>query len=127
MKKNSILILIPIVASFMFCNKQQTVQEIEGNLANNTQVKASPVSKKMKAGATILDVRTTGEFSGGHYKNAINIPIQELASRLKELGSKTKPVVVYCAAGFRAGKAKTLLESNGFKDVTNAGGLRDMP
>jgi phage shock protein E len=36
-------------------------------------------------------------------------------------------VVLYCRSGHRAGVAKSILEKNGFSDVTNGGGLKDMP
>ena len=85
------------------------------------------VLKKIQAGALIVDVRTPEEFAAGHYKGAVNIPLSDIQSRLPEFGDKNKPVVVYCRSGNRSAKAKAILESNGFKDVTNGGGLRDMP
>jgi phage shock protein E len=55
------------------------------------------------------------------------IPVTELEGRLGEVasavgGDKTKRVVVYCRSGGRAGRAKALLEANGFSNVVNAGG-----
>lgn len=86
----------------------------------------SAAKDKIKQGALVLDVRTAGEFAGGHYTGAVNIPVQELKNRISELGSTNRAVVVYCAAGVRAGKAKQILLDAGFKDVTNAGGLSDL-
>jgi len=85
------------------------------------------VMNKIMAGALIVDVRTPEEFAAGHYKGAVNIPLAEIQSRLSEFGDKNKPVVVYCRSGNRSAKAKAILEANGFRDVTNGGGLRDMP
>ena len=83
--------------------------------------------QKIKSGALVVDVRTADEYAGGHYENATNIPVQELAGRLGELGKDTnKMIVVYCAAGVRASQAKAILLKAGFKDVTNAGGLSDL-
>ena len=84
------------------------------------------VMELIKAGATILDVRTPDEYKDGGYPGSINIPVQVLAARIGEV-PKGKPVVVYCAAGKRAGMALDMLKAAGHDDVTNAGGLRDMP
>ena len=89
--------------------------------------KDTPAAKeKIKQGALVLDVRTAGEFAGGHYEGAINIPVQELKSRLSEAGPKDKPVVVYCHSGIRAASARKILLATGYTDVTNAGGLSDL-
>lgn len=77
--------------------------------------------------ATVVDVRTPAEFAAGHHPRAINIPVDQVQSRLAEFGDKSKPVVVYCASGSRSGHAKRLLEAAGFRDVTNAGGFYNLP
>ncbi|HNX60384.1 MAG TPA: rhodanese-like domain-containing protein [Spirochaetota bacterium] len=98
--------------------------------ASGLVVAADPVSQvktKIEGGAKIVDVRTPGEFDSGHYKGADNIPLQEMNSRLAEFGDKTKPIVVYCRSGRRSAEAKRILLENGYKDVTDGGGLADMP
>ncbi len=77
--------------------------------------------------ATVVDVRTPGEFASGHHPRAINIPVDQVQSRIAEFGDKSKPVVVYCASGSRSGYAKQILLSAGYKQVINAGGFRDLP
>lgn len=62
-------------------------------------------------GALLLDVRSPGEFAGGHLKGAVNIPIQALGSRLDEVSADK--VVVYCASGIRSRSARKLLEKQG--------------
>ncbi len=84
------------------------------------------VKQKISVGALVVDVRTPEEFARGHYKGAINIPLSEVPRRLSEFGAKEKPIVVYCRSGNRSGKAKSILLKNGFIDVTNGGGFRDM-
>ncbi|MGB5546520.1 MAG: rhodanese-like domain-containing protein [Polyangiales bacterium] len=74
-------------------------------------------------GAVLVDVRSTGEFSGGHIEGALNIPIQELSGRIGELGDKSGPIVLYCQSGSRSLMAKRLLEKNGFTDVHDMGGM----
>ena len=75
-----------------------------------------------------LDVRTSCEYEAGHYPDAVNIPFNELASRISEVNcSHSTQINVYCKAGVRSGIAKTILESFGFSHVVNVGGLNDLP
>ena len=71
-------------------------------------------------GATIVDVRTAGEFAGGHIKGSINIPLAALGSQMAKL-KKDKPVITCCASGMRSSSAKATLQANGFSEVYNAG------
>ena len=59
---------------------------------------------KNNSGAILLDVRTKEEFEGeaepnfGTLKNAINIPIQELAQRRSSISTlKNKQIIMYCS------------------------------
>ena len=72
-------------------------------------------------GAIIIDVRTKGEYAGGHIKGSVNIPLNTLAANLGKI-KKDKPVITCCASGMRSASAKSLLKSNGFKEVYNGGG-----
>jgi len=83
------------------------------------------IAEKIKAGATIVDVRTPEEFRGGAFPNALNIPLAALPARMSEL-PKGKPIVVYCHSGGRSSQAERLLKQSGY-DVVNAGGLANMP
>lgn len=71
-------------------------------------------------GAVILDVRTSGEYAGGHIKGSINIPVQALGSQMSKL-KKDKPIITCCASGMRSGSARSMLQSAGFTEVYNAG------
>ena len=82
-------------------------------------------------GAVVVDVRTADEYADDHLPSAVNLPIQSLDRRMADVdrlvaGDKTRPVVVYCASGGRAAKAKQLLEAAGYSRVTNGGGLADL-
>ncbi|TND10584.1 MAG: Rhodanese-like protein [Bacteroidetes bacterium] len=72
-------------------------------------------------GAIILDVRTKGEYQGGHIKGSVNIPLNDLNRSLSKL-KKDKPVITCCASGMRSASAKSILKSNGFSEVYNGGG-----
>ncbi|MBK7506577.1 MAG: rhodanese-like domain-containing protein [Bacteroidetes bacterium] len=86
----------------------------------------SVVKQKIEAGAKIVDVRSPDEFRDGGFPGAVNIPLQDLQRRLGEI-PKEKPVVLYCASGARSGMGARMLKQAGYADVTNAGGLGDMP
>lgn len=71
-------------------------------------------------GANIIDVRTVGEFQGGHIKNSTNIPLDKLANNLSKL-DKSQVIITCCASGMRSASAKSILKSNGFTEVHNGG------
>lgn len=75
----------------------------------------------VKQGAIILDVRSKGEYAGGHIKGSINIPVDTLSNNLSKL-KKDKPIITCCASGMRSSSAKSILKSNGFTEVHNGGG-----
>lgn len=85
------------------------------------------LAAKLAAGATVIDVRTPAEFSGGAYPGAKNIPLDKLRDKLAKLGPKDQAIVVYCASGGRSAAAAQLLRAEGFTDVTNGGALAHMP
>ena len=74
----------------------------------------------------VVDVRTPMEFSGGAYPNAINISLDELETRIDELGSKDRDITLYCASGARSAYAQQLLRQMGYTNVKNGGGLMQM-
>lgn len=74
----------------------------------------------------VVDVRTVGEFRGGAYPGAINIPLDELQSRINELGDKSRDITLYCASGARSAYAQRVLMQMGFSNVKNGGGIMHM-
>ena len=71
-------------------------------------------------GAVFVDVRSPAEFASGNAPGSINIPLNELPSRLVEL-PKDRDVVVFCASGSRSSMAKMVLKTKGFQKVHKAG------
>jgi len=78
-----------------------------------------------KNGATLVDVRSASEFAQASAPGSINIPLQELGSRLGEI-PKTAPVVVCCASGSRSGMARLMLKRQGYQNVHNIGTWRKL-
>ncbi len=74
----------------------------------------------MEEGATIVDVRTKGEFQGGNVKGSVNIPLDQLRSGISKLDKK-KPIITCCASGMRSSSAKSIFKNAGFEKVHNGG------
>ena len=74
------------------------------------------------AETTIVDVRTPGEFVGGHVAGSVNIPLNEVVSRINEL-KEIQPLVLCCESGVRSGQAADYLSEQGL-DVVNGGGWK---
>lgn len=93
---------------------------LRGRVAAPDDVKA-----RIARGASVIDVRSPGEFGSGAFPGAVNIPLQALGARLSDV-PRGRPVVVYCASGMRSAAAARILRRAGY-DVVNGGGLREMP
>jgi phage shock protein E len=76
----------------------------------------------VKSGAIIVDVRSIGEFAGGHIKSAINIPVEALSKNGQLLKNKQQVIITCCASGMRSAAAKSMLLSQGYETVYNGGG-----
>lgn len=76
--------------------------------------------KMIEEGGTIIDVRTPAEFQSGHPKGAINIPLQNLENKIKDIKKMKQPIIVCCASGMRSASAKAILEQHGI-EAHNAG------
>lgn len=74
---------------------------------------------------TIVDVRSAGEFMGGHVAGSINIPLQEIPSRISEVKSLKQPLVLCCASGNRSGQATQYLSQHGM-ECYNGGSWLDV-
>lgn len=74
---------------------------------------------------TIIDVRTVGEFQGGHVVGSKNIPLQELPLKMEELKTLKQPFILCCASGNRSGQATGYLKQLGF-DCQNGGSWMDV-
>lgn len=73
--------------------------------------------------AVILDVRTPEEFAAGSVPQSVNIPIDELRTRLHELPQDQK-IIAYCQVGMRGYLATRILKQYGFDVVNLSGGYK---
>jgi rhodanese-related sulfurtransferase len=103
------------------------------NVSNGGGIAAMMAQRNSRAAAPVIsnetiivDVRSTGEFSGGAYPGAINIPVDELQHRISELGGKSREITLYCASGARSGYGQRVLHQLGFTNVKNGGGIMQL-
>jgi rhodanese-related sulfurtransferase len=125
MKKIHILLILIITISI--CG-----YEIQGQSkpSQTTSVQSlnQEVQTLLSKNAIVIDVRTKEEFQMAHYKDALNIPYDEIEKHIKKLEAyKDKPIILYCRSGRRASIAKQTLEKYGFKNVLNAINLDYFP
>ncbi len=83
------------------------------------------LTKLINEGAFLVDVRNPAEFSGGHVKSSVNIPLDIVQNQLVKFKGKNH-IIVFCRSGNRSAQAKSILESNGFTNVTNGGTWEDI-
>lgn len=69
----------------------------------------------------LVDVRTPEEFELGSIELAVNIPVDNLRSRIAEI-PKDKKVVIFCGVGLRGYIACRILYQSGYSDVYNLSG-----
>jgi hydroxyacylglutathione hydrolase len=72
-------------------------------------------------GLQIVDVRSPREWKNGHVPGARHIFLPDLRKRVGEL-DRTKPTAVYCASGYRASIAASILKEEGFDALWNVPG-----
>ena len=103
------------------------LREPEGAFLDNPDrvVRASRVTAPELAAAlehpervVVIDVRNSGELADGAIFHARHIPLAQLPRRLAEI-PPGRPVVVYCAGGYRSSVAASLLRREGWSDVSD--------
>ncbi len=78
--------------------------------------------ERVAQGALLLDVRTREEYATGHLEGALNLPLQELPQRQREL-ARGRELVLYCQGGVRSARAARLLEASGFGPLYDLGAI----
>lgn len=85
------------------------------------QVQVDDFQTVVDASTQFIDVRQADEVAASGLEGAINIPLDQLASRLSELDADRRTVLL-CRSGNRSGQAAELLDHAGFADVVNLEG-----
>lgn len=73
-----------------------------------------------------IDVRSQAEYEAEHLEGTTLIPHASISDQISKLGvEKSAPIKLFCRSGGRAGTAKKTLESMGYTNVENIGGIGD--
>lgn len=90
------------------------------------EIPPSELGARVRAGATVLDVRDRDEYCQWHIQGASNLSRGTLEMRIHELvPDKNAPIVCYCGGGARGALAADTLQKMGYRNVASvAGGLR---
>ena len=74
----------------------------------------------------LIDVRTDSEWNEGYIETAIHIPLDRILQKI-ELITKNKDqrIHLYCRSGNRSGKAEQVLQSIGYINARNIGGINE--
>ena len=85
--------------------------EKEGEKVSITEEMTPEALHDLKGEKCVVDVRSLGEWTGGHIENAHHIPCGELSARIKELPEG--PLVFVCAGGYRSILAASIAKKLG--------------
>jgi rhodanese-related sulfurtransferase len=72
----------------------------------------------------VIDVRTPGEYAGGHLPGALNIPLDQIQRALPDIrhAADRGDILVVCASGARSENAGRILAEHGVTAATLSGG-----
>lgn len=120
------LLLLTLAACDGGAEAQRTESQSGSAMSGMSSMRETPGGRArrwIEEGATLVDVRTPGEFGGGHIEGAVNIPVQVLADRMSEIPTDHK-VVVYCRSGARSSHAARMLDQAGY-EVFDLGSIQN--
>jgi len=96
--------------------------------AEHVKITPEEARAMMADGVVVLDVRTQAEYEGGHIRDAVLLPDNEISERAAAvLPDKGQTILVYCRSGRRSEAAARLLISMGYTRVYDFGGIVDWP
>ncbi|MDE0562166.1 rhodanese-like domain-containing protein [Exiguobacterium sp. B2(2022)] len=115
MKKISLFVgVLTVMAIFIFV--------ITSEKNEITKIDAETLQNKLEnEEITLLDVRETSEYKGGHIEGAVNAPLSSLdANELKY--PKDEPIYVICRSGNRSAQAASRLKEAGYTEIYDVSG-----
>lgn len=122
MKMTIFLALILSIFAVSACQMASTETASNAQTNEMKQITVTEAKQAVDAKeAQFIDVRTGGEYAGGHAPKAINFPLDSLEKDLAKL-DKNQPVYVICQTGRRSQKGSEILQKAGFKSIYNVNG-----
>ena len=86
------------------------------------QVSAGKMPELLKANAVVVDVRSEGEYNGGHIERVVNIPMDRFKQDIGTVvEDKSVPLLLHCASGGRSAFARRMARSLGYTNAHNLG------
>lgn len=79
-----------------------------------------------KPEATLIDVREPHELAEGQVEGALNIPLNTVLGKAKEVKGFSRPIILFCRSGNRSGMAKMMLRAMGVREVHNGGSWQEV-
>lgn len=121
--KKIIILLVMILILVTGCG---TVKE-ERKMISYEDVNAIIENYENLENVYIIDVREEDEFESGHLINSYNIPLSRLDDIENENISKDSKIIIYCRSGNRSKTAQERLNSLGYTNVYDMGGIVNWP
>lgn len=90
---------------------------------NNSDINQGVVQCKNTPDAVLVDVRERDEYAQGRIPGSRNVPLSALQTITEVCADKGAPLFVYCLSGARSRQATAQLQSMGYTNVTNIGGI----
>lgn len=125
MKNIILLIALLLIFGRAYAEEQEfdcnTVKDYDSKMAHELVEKHDGL---------LLDVRTLIEYKINNIKGSKRIHVGDLEEKIDQVkkwvnSDLNRPIVVFCAAGVRAQRAKKILKQNGFNCIQNLGGISD--
>jgi adenylyltransferase/sulfurtransferase len=118
--------LTKLVEYDQYCAPDEAAPNGRAGAAATDEISVEELKAKMDSGMKfeLLDVRDPEEIEVVKLPNTKEIPVDELAARMRELDPESE-IVAYCLSGARSGRAARLLREAGFSKAKNlSGGIR---
>ena len=98
------------------------------NSANNTEKTSSTweTQSSVESNYLYVDVRTDEEWAEWHIDWAIHLTLADVEAGKTEILPKDKELRVYCRSGRRSAQAIEALKKQGFTNLVNAWGMKDV-
>lgn len=93
------------------------------NFFKSTDINQEIIEFNASGNAILLDVRTPEEYKQGHIPNSKNVPLQSISDIEKLTTNKSDKILVYCHSGARSRQAVKTLNSMGYSNAKNIGGI----
>jgi len=79
---------------------------------------------RVERGALFVDVDPPEDYERSHLPGAVNIPVEDLPLKQREIGPPTRSIVVYARGELRSAHAAHLLRTLGYRSVVSLGEMR---